>query len=390
MVKKVVSTLLLSFLSVVCFGASNSFEELGFHPDRLYSSESLGGANVNILNGNLTIQQPAFPSIPSDGSISISASMSYNSSGLWKKMITNYQYYSWVSAFLSRPGAFGQGWDLITARLKPLHDQWWLAADCLHYEFDIVSYTDSSGASHDVFVKYDDNEDFEGVSIDNTFFKISGHCVTEGTTDLKAYNLPRECSCGGFGCPMCQVSLTCEVANTTNMPLDIYSGDLKSNDPKIIPVDPRIPIVKIDKNDKVIIEAYAILGIAKKHVKWQAVSNIFYRFYPIIDFDDTKCTKCSDKCIVSRMCPEKLYNFSEKKTPKLVEDYWKSCTLCNSCQETCPEAAIKVSWKDDTYIFSIESDGVLPFNILIEKVFEIFFGKIDEFIERLGDIEIES
>ncbi|MFX1320694.1 MAG: DNA-directed RNA polymerase subunit D [Promethearchaeota archaeon] len=209
-------------------------------------------------------------------------------------------------------------------------------------------------------------------------------------TDLKAYNLPRDCTCKGFGCPLCQVSLTCEVTNTTNMPLDIYSGDLKSNDPKIIPVDPKIPIAKIDKNDKVILEAYAILGLAKDHVKWQAVSNIFYRFYPIIDFDDTNCIKCPDKCIVSRMCPEKLYDFSDKKTPKLVEDYWKLCTLCNSCQQVCPEGAIKVSWKENTYIFSIESDGVLPFNILIEKVFEIFLGKIDEFTERLGDIEIES
>lgn len=208
-------------------------------------------------------------------------------------------------------------------------------------------------------------------------------------TDLKAYNLPRDCDCGGFGCPMCQVSLTCEVTNTTNMPLEIFSGDLKSNDPKIIPVDSRIPIVKIDKNDKVIIEAYAILGIAKEHVKWQAVSNIFYRFFPIIEFDDTKCPKCPDKCIVTKMCPEKLYDFSDKKIPKLIDDYWKTCTLCNSCQQVCPEEAIKVSWKDNTYIFSIESDGVLPFNILIEKVFEIFSDKIDEFIERLGDIEIE-
>ncbi|MFX1314228.1 MAG: DNA-directed RNA polymerase subunit D [Promethearchaeota archaeon] len=209
-------------------------------------------------------------------------------------------------------------------------------------------------------------------------------------TDLKAYKLPRDCDCGGFGCPLCQVSLTCEVTNTTNMPLEIYSGALKSNDPKIIPVDPNIPIVKIDKNDKIIIEAYAVLGTAKDHVKWQSVSNIFYRFYPIINFDDIKCAKCSDKCVVSRMCPEKLFDFSDKKTPILEKEYWKKCTLCNSCQQTCPEKAIKISWKDNTYIFSIESDGVLDFDTLIQKTFEVFLEKIDEFIEELGEIEIES
>lgn len=210
------------------------------------------------------------------------------------------------------------------------------------------------------------------------------------TTDLEAYKLPRECSCGGYGCPLCQVSLTCEVANTSNTPIEIYSKDLNSNDPKIIPVDPNIPIVKIDKNDKVIIEAYAILGLAKEHVKWQAVSNIFYRFYPQIDFNEAKCEKCSDKCIVSRMCPERLYKFTNKKSPVLVEDYWKNCTLCNSCENECPEGAIKVGWKENSFIFSIESDGVLPFKTIIKKTFEIFLEKIDEFVEKLGEVDIES
>ncbi|MFX0002615.1 MAG: DNA-directed RNA polymerase subunit D [Candidatus Hodarchaeota archaeon] len=210
------------------------------------------------------------------------------------------------------------------------------------------------------------------------------------TTDLKTYKLPRDCECSGYGCPLCQVSLTCEVTNTTNTPIEIYSRDLNSNDPKIVPVVPNIPIVKIDKNDKVIIEAYAVLGKAREHVKWQAVSNIFYRFYPQIDFDNSKCAKCPDKCIVSRMCPEELYDFSNKKTPILVEDYWKTCTLCNSCENNCPEKAIGVSWKEDNYIFSIESDGVLAFDTIVKKTFEIFLEKIDEFVEKLGEIEIIS
>ena len=210
------------------------------------------------------------------------------------------------------------------------------------------------------------------------------------TTDLEAYKLPRDCDCGGFGCALCQVSLTCEVTNTTNTPIEIYSGDLKSNDPEIVPVDPNILIVKIDKNNQLILEAYAILGLAKDHVKWQAVSNIFYRFYPIIEFDDSKCTKCQEKCVVSRMCPEKLYDFSEGKSPKLLGDYWKTCTLCKSCERDCPEEAIIVTTKNDTYIFSIESDGVLPFKIIIEKGFEIFLEKIDEFVEKLEALELES
>ncbi len=210
------------------------------------------------------------------------------------------------------------------------------------------------------------------------------------TTDLEVYKLPRDCSCGGYGCPLCQVSLTCEVINTTSAPLEIYSGNLKSNDPNIVPVDPNIPIVKVDKNDKVIIEAYSILGIAKEHAKFQAVSNILYRFYPQIDFDDSKCTKCHDKCIVSRMCPERLFDFSNKKAPILMEDYWKNCIICDACHKECPEEAINISWKDNTYIFSLESDGVLPYDVIIKKTFEIFLEKIDEFVEKLETIDLDS
>ena len=50
----------------------------------------------------------------------------------------------------------------------------------------------------------------------------------------------------------------------------------------------------------------------------------------------------------------------------------------------------KVENRDNTYIFSIESDGVLPFTTILEKVFIIFLEKIDEFVERLEALELES
>ncbi|MFX1259081.1 MAG: DNA-directed RNA polymerase subunit D [Promethearchaeota archaeon] len=206
-------------------------------------------------------------------------------------------------------------------------------------------------------------------------------------TDLEHYNLPQDCECGGYGCSLCQVSLTCEVTNTTNKPLVIYSRDLKSNDPNIVPVEENIPIVKIDKKDKVIIEAYAVLGIAKNHVKWQAVSNCFFRFYPVIKFDSSKIKDLEEKKIISKMCPEKLFELIDNKLI-LKEDYWKTCILCKACEENSSNDAIKVNWKDDTYIFLIESDGVLPFDVLIKKTFEIFLEKIDEFTTKLEEIEV--
>jgi DNA-directed RNA polymerase subunit D len=210
------------------------------------------------------------------------------------------------------------------------------------------------------------------------------------TTDLDVYNLPENCECGGFGCPQCQVSLTLEVTNKTKDNMVIYSGDLESNDPKIVPVNPNIPIAKIGKNESLIFEAYAILGRSRDHVKWQAVSNVFYRYLPVIEFDDSKCSSCPDKCIVSRMCPEKLFDFSDKKAATLQKDYWKKCTLCRACKENCPQDAIQIDYDKNSYIFSIESDGVLPLDVVLEKAFEIFLAKIDEFLETLEKVEIQE
>jgi len=208
-------------------------------------------------------------------------------------------------------------------------------------------------------------------------------------TDLDVYKLPKECDCSGYGCPLCQVSLTCEVTNTTNASLDIYSGDLKSNDPKIVPVDDFIPIVKIDKNDKVIIEAYAILGLAKDHAKWQAVSNVAFRNYPDVKFDASALKDAEENDLIIKMCPENLFELASNGSLKLKDDYWKHCSLCNSCEKSSGEK-ISVTSKEDSYIFSIESDGVLEYNVLIKKVFEVYNEKIDEFVTELDELDIES
>ncbi|TFG09194.1 MAG: DNA-directed RNA polymerase subunit D [Promethearchaeota archaeon] len=205
-------------------------------------------------------------------------------------------------------------------------------------------------------------------------------------TNLEKYNLPQYCeSCGGYGCPLCQVSLTCEIVNDTNKPLVVYSGDLNSNDPEIVPVDDKIPIVKIDKDSSIIFEAYAVLGRAKDHVKWSAVSNASFRYYPLIEFDESKIKDKEEMELIVKLCPEKLFEIANNKL-KLKEDYWQKCTLCKACENN-SENKIHVSWEINKYIFTLESDGVLPFNDLIEKTFEIFLEKVNEFITKLEELE---
>lgn len=92
------------------------------------------------------------------------------------------------------------------------------------------------------------------------------------TTDLKSYITQESCNCKGEGCAKCTVKLTLKVAG----PVTVKAKDLKSTDPVIKPVYPEMLIVELLEGQEIELEAIAILGKGKEHVKWSA-GHSFYR-----------------------------------------------------------------------------------------------------------------
>jgi len=86
------------------------------------------------------------------------------------------------------------------------------------------------------------------------------------STDLKTYNLRDECKCKGKGCARCEVSFILEKSG----PGAVYSGDMKSRDPKIKPVFEKMPILKLREDQKVKMEMVAKLGTMNQHAKYQS------------------------------------------------------------------------------------------------------------------------
>lgn len=88
-------------------------------------------------------------------------------------------------------------------------------------------------------------------------------------TDLGRYVLPEKCDCGSpLGCQKCRVLLVLD-AVAHEKPRTVLSGDIVSEDRDIKPVSPNIPLVKLAVGQAVKLEAYARLGRAKEHAKWQ-------------------------------------------------------------------------------------------------------------------------
>jgi len=198
-------------------------------------------------------------------------------------------------------------------------------------------------------------------------------------TDLDSYNLPEECPCKSeFGCNLCRLTLTLET-EATEKTITVYSGDLKSENPDVKPVNDKILIVKLAPEQKIKLEAYARLGKGKDHAKWQPVSMCTYKYLPQIKIDSKRCNACAE-CV--KLCPEKVLIDMEEgiKTQDVIE-----CTLCMDCVDACPQnpPAIETSWDKEAFVFKIESTGALPVERILLEALEILDKKIKDFSDQL-------
>ena len=161
-------------------------------------------------------------------------------------------------------------------------------------------------------------------------------------------------------------------------PMTVYSGHIKPvTDPSVVPVYDNIPIVKLEKGQKISAELIARLGRGKDHAKWQPVAAVAYKYYPQIIIHEDKCTLC-ERCI--EVCPKKVLKISNGK---LTVENLLECSMCRACERACEYGAIEVSWDDTTFIFSFETTGALPPKAILVKALEILINKARKFMEEV-------
>ncbi len=198
-------------------------------------------------------------------------------------------------------------------------------------------------------------------------------------TDLDSYCLPEECKCESeFGCNLCRSNLTLEV-EATDKKMTVYSGDLKPENPDIVPVSDKIPLAKLAPEQRIKFEAYARLGQGKNHAKWQPVSMCTYMYLPEVKIDSKRCDACG-KCV--KVCPKEILIDTTEgiKTQKVIE-----CNLCMDCADACPQdpPAVEVSGDNKAFIFKIESTGALPAERIIIEAIKILDKKVKDFSNQL-------
>jgi DNA-directed RNA polymerase subunit D len=195
-------------------------------------------------------------------------------------------------------------------------------------------------------------------------------------TDLESYNLPAECTCKGAGCAKCQVQLTLSVKG----PAVVYAKDLKSKDPKVKPVYPETPLLKLLEGQELELVATAQLGLGKEHAKWSP-GLVYYRQKPSIAI-----TKEADaKAIGEALRNSDLDAITEKGGRLSVDE--KRLMLLDA-----PDAyediskEIKVAYSDSEFIFVIESWGQISPTEMIEASIERMQKSCKEFDQLVNEM----
>jgi DNA-directed RNA polymerase subunit D len=205
-------------------------------------------------------------------------------------------------------------------------------------------------------------------------------------TDLSTYSTKEKCSCGGAGCPGCMVTFTLSVEG----PKTVLSSDLIPQDPTAAPVYDNIPIVKLTKGQKLVLEAHAILNTGREHAKWQPTLVCGFKNYPVVSISEAcdACMNCVD------VCPRIILEVPDPKGKKVrvVIGKLPDCSMCKLCEKACLESgigdepAITISAETDRYIFIVESDGSLPVKEIMDRALHYIRDQSDELERQISEI----
>ncbi len=195
-------------------------------------------------------------------------------------------------------------------------------------------------------------------------------------TDLDILTFRETCVCGGEGCPNCTVRYTLSKEGEGT----VYSGDLQPVDSRWAIKEDKIPIVKLYGDQRLILEAEAILGRGRDHAKWQAVVAPRYRFIPEITVDPKRIEDAKE---FIETLPEKLVTLKDNK---LELSDLKKLPVLESYIEKNDIDFITIKYETGDLRFSFETDGSLTAeDALIHsiKILEEKFEEFNDHIEKL-------
>ncbi|XP_077215954.1 RNA polymerase I subunit 43 [Tasmannia lanceolata] len=146
-----------------------------------------------------------------------------------------------------------------------------------------------------------------------------------------------------------------------------------------------IIIAKLGPGQAIELEAHAVKGVGKTHAKWSPVSTAWYRMLPEVvllqEVEDDKAEELVKKCPVNVFDIEDIANGRKKATVARP----RACTLCRECiRGNDWEKYVELRRVKDHFIFTIESTGALPPEVLFTEAVKILEDKCERIIAQIS------
>lgn len=154
----------------------------------------------------------------------------------------------------------------------------------------------------------------------------------------------------------------------------------------IRPVYEDIIIAKLRPGQEISLVCYCEKNIGKEHAKWSPVSNASYRLMPLITFKTPVKGELAERLV--NLCPMNVFDIEDSIC---VVKNIRSCTMCRECIRY-PELEEKIILQKEKqhFIFTVESVGVMPPEIIVEEALKVLLQRINTIYDAFQDLKIQN
>ncbi|MFW5965249.1 MAG: DNA-directed RNA polymerase subunit D [Halodesulfurarchaeum sp.] len=163
-----------------------------------------------------------------------------------------------------------------------------------------------------------------------------------------------------------------EPGETVTLALDVegpgtaYSGDLVSKDPAVEPAEPDIPIIDLKADQRLEIEADAVLGRGRDHAKHQGGVAVGYRHLQRVQVIGEADEYGDQQRQIIR-------GVIEDDGELIDTDEFE-----NDLTNRYPEKEVAVEDVENAFVFHVESDGSMPVTDLVTRAVDSLYDRADE------------
>ena len=148
-----------------------------------------------------------------------------------------------------------------------------------------------------------------------------------------------------------------------------YSGDLVSSEPLVEPADEDIPIIELKENQRLELEAEAVMGRGKDHAKHQGGVAVGYRHLQRVEVVGDRPEHEADE-------PNILRGIIEEDGQLIPTDEFDS-----DLSKRYPGKEVEVHDVPDAFVFHVETDGSMDVTDLVLRAVDTLYDRADE-LER--------